>query len=591
MSGRIGTCAQCGQRYDIPDSVTALQVKCRACGGTVDIPPPAAAAPPPATPPKKERKAAKVDKKAEKKAKPIAQPLGKPKAAAPRPKEAKAVDRAKTKVPKQPVVAPKAAAKPVAPVKPVVPPKKPVIPPKPVSKPVNPVVTPKRAAAPPPKPVVPVQKPAPPKLAAAKSAPAKPAAAASAEKKSSAADIIAKAKAKREAEAKAAARKPAPAAKPAGKSAPKPEAKASAADIIAKAKAKREAQGAAPAAAKPAPAKPAARKAPAAGGGRPKVQSTGGGRAARLKEELAKPKSKAPMIIGSVVVLIMVAVSAWAVFLKKDPPPAPVEDQTAQLPNQGQSGGTPTPAAGSGAAPTKTPILPPSSGDRAPAGADAPSAGEEGGAPAGEGGGGDSAAADTKPAPKPTPAGVTDWSAPEAGGTISYRGITDPAIIVLAEVPKLGPPPGTAEELWSEVVEDLELYLEDAGAMSNRAGRRLVDDYPREAFPAIVNAMLALDYAENDGHRIGAGLNDLLSDIGKGTNFGWSTVSTEEPDSDAWNKVAVSNKKVVCAWYNKWVTSWAENDAAWASFTKSAVEEQPAAAPGGSGIVGPDEDL
>lgn len=616
MSGRIGICAKCGQRYgDIPDSVTALQVKCQACGdGVVDIPPlpaptpaPAAEAPaPPAAKEKKKDKKAKAEKPA---AKPLAKPIGKPRESAPRPKSAKAVDRDKA-TPKQPVAPVKPVAKPVKPVvpvkpvakpaKPVVPvkpvakPAKPVVPVKPVAKPAKPVVPVKQVAKPaPPKPVAkpappkPAPKPAAPKPVAAKPAPkpAAPAAASSAAAKPSAADIIAKAKAKRAAEEKAA---------PAKSAAPAAEAKPSAADIIAKAKAKRSAQ---PAAAAPA-AKPAAPQrqaaAPAASGSRrPKVATTGG-RAARLKEDLHQPKSKTPMIVAGVVVLALCGLSTWAVFFKKDPPKddtlvqaTETNTNTGTTPAAGNQNAGTTPAASGGnegaSAPDAVTPDPPAGGN----------AGTEGGGetstPSGEssGGGGESQPEAAKP--KATPkASVTEWNPPEAGGTISYSGITDPSILLLGEVPQLGKPGSVSDDTWAEVEEDLALFMEDSGAMSNRAGRRLVDDYPFGAFPAIVNAMLKADFESADGNRLAGALNQLLSDIGKGTNYGWKRVEGEDSGSEAWNKAVVYNKAAVCAWYNMWNKSWSKNPAAWASFTKTTPVKEESA--GGGGIVGPGDD-
>ncbi|MBT4561237.1 MAG: hypothetical protein HOC43_10380, partial [Planctomycetes bacterium] len=93
MSERTGTCTSCGQRFGgIPDSVTALKVKCRECNGEVVIPPLPEPEPAPV-----------VEAKTPPKAK--------------RPDKAKPVDR---------VVA---GATPAAP-KPIVPPKKAFVPPK-----------------------------------------------------------------------------------------------------------------------------------------------------------------------------------------------------------------------------------------------------------------------------------------------------------------------------------------------------------------------------------------------------------------------------------------------------------------------------
>lgn len=286
------------------------------------------------------------------------------------------------------------------------------------------------------------------------------------------------------------------------------------------------------------------------------------------------------MITAGVVILLLCGLSAWAVFFKKDPTQ---DDTLAQAPDTNTSAGTsPAASGGNSGSSAPEPVTPdPPAGDNADTdgGGETSTPSEEA---SGEG-------TPEPEKPKTTPqGGVTEWSAPEPGGLISSsRGITDPSIILLEEVPQLGKPEGVSDDLWNEVQEDLALFMEDSGAMSNRAGRRLADDSPFEAFPAIVNALLQSDYDTPNGNRLAASLNDLLSDIGKGTNYGWKRVQGEEPGTEAWNKAVVYNKAAVSAWYNKWVSSWSKNPAAWAAFTKTTPVKEESA---GGGIVGPGDD-
>lgn len=603
MSERIGNCEQCGQRFGgIPDSVTALKVKCTECGGTVVIPPlpeaPAAAAPPAPAP--QEVAPTAPAKETPAKEKPLAAPLGdlKPKGNG-RPNSAKPVDRGvvaakKPEAPKvaKPIVPLKPVAKitkPIKPLNPVVRLAKPVVPVKPVAKPAAP-----KAVAPAPKPVVakptvpkPVAaKPVVPKPVVPKPAAAKPAAAAATPAplvkkpepaKPSAADIIAKAKAKRSVGS--------PAAK---------ESKPSAADIIAKAKAKREGNSS------PA-AKPAAKKvAVAAGGprqvalagGKPKVAVAGarkrpaGGGTSRASarrrepEEEYEEKSKAPMIIVGVLVLGGASFGAWS-LLGGDSETGATGDEVVNVP--AETTGTPTNAAASSNTPSTT----------TPAVADSNTAETTGSSNQGAEG---EMASETPEAsteaekPKPVAKASEEFILPAAGEKINTRGVTDPSRILLDQITPLEKAADTSNDVWKEAVEDLALYLEDSGASSNRAGNRLVEDYPRAAYPAIVNAMMKTDFSTADGLYQASALNNLIIRIGT-KDLSWRAVEFDEVGSDAWDTKVAFNKKVVAAWHNLWVDTYASSLTSWNAFSNvksagGAVEEADT-----GGIVGPDDDL
>lgn len=592
MSERIGTCQDCGQRYGgIPDTLTATKIRCKECSGTVVIPPlesaPAAAAPTPAPEAAAPAPAPEAAQDDSKKGGLAAKPVGdapkkeRPAAAAPVDREvakpakkaAKKPDAPKKAAPAKPVFAPKSAAKPAKPIKPVKPaakPAKPVKPVKPVAKPAQPAKPVKPAA-----PAKPVAKPA------AKPAPAeKPAAAAAssddqAAKKARAAAIIAKAKAKRAQEESGAA--------------PSAEKKAKGADVLAQLKAKRAEDGSSdqPAAAKPAakPApKPAAKKKAAAGGAR-KASSSRAGSSRRQRDdgddggrrERRQPQKKGAPMGLLVVSLVGIGVLVggffwWQGQQGEDPsntevsgpenptdpapanPVAPIDNAPPptlpldQLPagdgaSNDAASGNDNAAAGSN--------------ESAPAGGDDTSAGSGN---AGEDAGSDASA--TPPAQPSTPASA-DFIVPGPGEGVQTRGITDPAVLDLMSVPLLEKFSGSTDEEFAELVEDLELYLEDGGAQSNRAGNRVVDA-GRAAFPVIINAMLRLDYTTQDGHYVGGTLNRLLYRAGgENKNYRWDRADQLEPGSAEFDKAALWNKKVVGSLQRIWVEQLASDDAAW----------------------------
>ena len=592
MSERIGICDQCGQRYgDIPDTVTATKVKCRLCEGAVVIPAlPSPAAAPAEAPAESKEEQAKAP-----------QTASQPAEAAP-PKPVKPVAKPVPPKPIKPVAKP-APPKPIKPVAKPVPPKpiKPVAKPAP-PKPIKPVAKPA-----PPKPIKPVAKPAAPKPSSA------PAAKPAPEKKAAASDIIAKAKAKREAEQKKAAAKPAAEKKPSAAEiiakakakrsaesskaeAAAPDKKPSAADIIAKAKAKRTGQ----------PAKPSAAPAKAAAAAKPRIVSKPKpgttrrkvmvrddagkkpSRASRMREEYREP-SKWPMIVGGIAVLALAGGASWLVWGPKDEDPVePVAEETVQLPQDATPAGT---------SPAK-PDLPPEGREVSPAApssdssSDAASSLESTSPDAGE------AEASTPeeaaaPTPPPAPASSGEWVLPGPGEAIQTRGIRDHALIRLDEVPPLEKWSGTSEEEWADIQEDLTLFLDDSGAMSNRAGKRLVEKHPRGSFPAIVNAMMQQDFEDEDGQYTLTTLNELLVQIGKNTNLGWDNPKEHEKGSDKWADAVLYTKKVVAGWQSRWVDRYSVSDAEWAKFASSAAEEaakKEREKPKANEVIGPEED-
>lgn len=560
MSERIGNCEQCGQRFGgIPESITALKVKCTECGGTVSIPPlaeaPVAAAPPvpsveqasaPTPPP--------VPTPVEDK--PLAAPLGDAKSkGGGRPDSAKPVDRDIAAVRK--LATPPKMAKPIVPLRPVARVAKPMKPLNLAAKPAKPAVPLKSPAAPvkpiAPKPVAP--KPVVTTPPVKKSEPPKP----------TVAEIIAKAKAKKTA-----------AAKP------------SAADIIAKAKAKREGAGtpgAAPAIATGEPRKVAVAAAKPKVATRTAGKRPAGGRSARSstrrrpQEEEYEEKSKAPMFIVGAIVLLGASFGTYA-LMGDDKEPLVNGQEVANV--AAESNGTPANSSNGNSA--HTPPAATELGSLASTGSTDASAGTA-----------DPVTSTTEgsdPAPKaaPQPKASPEFILPAAGERINTSGITDPALIVLEQVAPLEKASDTSADTWQEAVEDLALYLKDSGASSNRAGNRLAEDYPRAAYPAIINAMLKVDYTSTDGLHLASSLNNLLLRIGT-RDLSWKATAFNEPGTAEWDAKVVFNKKVVVVWHNLWVESYANSLSAWNHFSKVAASGGAVEEADTGGIVGPDDDL
>jgi len=519
---RIGICLQCGQRYgDIPDSVTATRVKCKVCAGVVEIPPlaagasaaPSAPAAPPAPPPAPAA-AAPAKPVIEAKAAPI--PIA-PRPAPPAVPASPAIPPAKPAavIPTKPLFAPKPAAKPIAPVAPAAPAA--------AARPVAPIAKPAPAPV---KPATPAPKPPPPAAPAARPAPAplRPAA------------------------------PPAPVVK-AAPPAPAATAKPSAAEILAAAKAKRAA------AAAPAAAPAAARHAAPAPAPRPAVAASAARRPGRAEREereerhgYQKPASKTPLILSVVLIVVCAGAGAlWYAVNKNAPKPEPAAPVVMATPPAAQ----PIPTADPGATGPAQPAAPASASQPKPA------ANEPEAAPA-------AAPEPDRPA-EPASAGFDAsyvFVVPEPGKPLVVpRGKVDPAVLTLEKAPPLQRWSKTSDATWQSVEGDLALYLENSGARSNRAGDALVKA-GRDAYPAMVMAMMRQDYTTVDGVKMAGSLNDLIGKIVGGENFGWRSAERYPVGSDEWTDAVLWQKKAAMLRYNRWVDKLREGDGEWEIIAK-----------------------
>jgi len=147
----------------------------------------------------------------------------------------------------------------------------------------------------------------------------------------------------------------------------------------------------------------------------------------------------------------------------------------------------------------------------------------------------------------------------------------------LATFTRFGPDAGTSEEQWAEIQKDVDLMIDPlAGVQGNRARRRL-EALGRPAFPAIVNKMLTLDYATEQGYRDGDLYQQALSQICNGRNAGWKYTTSEED--------VRFNQKAVALLHKVWDRA-KDDEAYWKYYAKvEGAEATPPAEEGAGGEV------
>ena len=143
----------------------------------------------------------------------------------------------------------------------------------------------------------------------------------------------------------------------------------------------------------------------------------------------------------------------------------------------------------------------------------------EGTDPAAEGAG-DEDAGEDKPEPKPKKQG-------------------DPNSVDLAAIEDFGRVTGTSDEVWDQMVADMELWMDPwAGKKGNDARDRLVELGYR-AMPVIMNGFKGLDLSTEEGHSNGNVIQRALTDLAHGINFGWK--SYDDEGALYYNKKVVEN--------------------------------------------------
>ena len=171
--------------------------------------------------------------------------------------------------------------------------------------------------------------------------------------------------------------------------------------------------------------------------------------------------------------------------------------------------------------------------------------------------------------------------------SVEWRNFEDPSAMLLGEVPALPRHPATSDEIWAEVQEDLALFIADSGVMSTRAGDRLLEDHGRDAFPAIINAAMAVDWEGEGGTRAAGMLVNLLDRkwVKSGSRFGWTEPALYEKGSDDWKEAMVTAKSVVLRWRNYWVQTLGVTESGWQDFSGEKVSG--ASGGDGGGVVAP----
>jgi outer membrane biosynthesis protein TonB len=123
---------------------------------------------------------------------------------------------------------------------------------------------------------------------------------------------------------------------------------------------------------------------------------------------------------------------------------------------------------------------------------------------------------------------------------------TDPAEPKLATFEPFGVPPGVQESEWIEIMDLARVMIDpDAGAAGTKAAMAL-EKKGKVAFPALINVMLSLDFADPEGNMAGDFCQRSLMKIANGMNVGWYHDFREEP-----NKTAIQNSRCVEVLYEK----------------------------------------
>lgn len=159
---------------------------------------------------------------------------------------------------------------------------------------------------------------------------------------------------------------------------------------------------------------------------------------------------------------------------------------------------------------------------------------------------------------------------------------TDPALVTYDDLdpPQFGPWHDTTDEEWAQMQELMTQWFDpDAGARGPRAKKQLMEMH-RKAFPVMWNALTKLDYGTDEGQRQGDEIQRTLTEMCKGTNWGWKYSSEREDHR--------YNKEVVRRWH-KTIKQALESDKAWANIRKQEISEIPdptGAVPAGGGDSG-----
>ncbi|MCP5023368.1 MAG: hypothetical protein GY930_16565 [bacterium] len=111
-----------------------------------------------------------------------------------------------------------------------------------------------------------------------------------------------------------------------------------------------------------------------------------------------------------------------------------------------------------------------------------------------------------------------------------------------------GKPADCSEDDWATIEKKAALLADlESGAAGTRAAQALKNTYGKNAVPALINVLLRLDYADQEGQEAGDFVQRTLSGICAGRNADWRYDFDVEP-----NKAIILNCRTVNVWYGVW---------------------------------------
>ncbi len=125
-----------------------------------------------------------------------------------------------------------------------------------------------------------------------------------------------------------------------------------------------------------------------------------------------------------------------------------------------------------------------------------------------------------------------------------------PNLIDLESIEPFGAPDGCTDEHFADLVGYAQTLVDPmAGAKGGRAGRKLEEE-GKFAIPAVINEMLRLDLAEDEGFRNADVCQKTLQRICNGMNFGWYYKNSHPEEWHYLNKKGGRTSMCLVSHYN-----------------------------------------
>ena len=130
-------------------------------------------------------------------------------------------------------------------------------------------------------------------------------------------------------------------------------------------------------------------------------------------------------------------------------------------------------------------------------------------------------------------------------------GPKDPDDIDLSVYPDYGPVDGTTPEFFAELEARMVRAMNpDIGSAQTKEWKFL-GEYPRKAFPVILNYLKHLDLSTKEGNEQGKWAVRILENNTNGTNYGWKEFE-EDAEKNGPRYHEWYNKKVIVGWCKVW---------------------------------------